>query len=173
MNEAMKVLLTRRSIRSYKPDQIKDEDLFEVVEAGKFAANGMGKQSAFFVVVQNEEDRKTISKISSKVRQNDADSFYGAPTYILVFCDPNVGTGIKDGSCAISNMLSAAHSLGLGSCWVDNIKEVFEDEEGKKLLHKWGITQPLIGVGSCILGYIDGAYPEAKPRKANFVEYVK
>ncbi len=173
MNEALKTIMTRRSIRSYKPEQIRDDELFEVIEAGKYAANGMGKQSPYFIVVQNQADRDEISKGIAKVRGNDEDAFYGAPTVILVFADPGVGTAIKDGSCAIENMLLASHSIGLGSCWVDNIKDVFDKETGQRLLKKWGVTKPLVGVGSCILGYAKGDYPQPKARKADYVEYIK
>ena len=62
-----------------------------------------------------------------------------------------------------------AQELGIGSCWINRAKEVFETEEGKALLKKWGLEGEYIGVGHCILGYEDGPCAPAKPRKANYV----
>ena len=98
-----------------------------------------------------------------------SDPFYGAPTVIIVLADKNRGTCVEDGSLVIGNMMNAAASLGVGSCWIHRAKEVFESSEGKELLKKWGIHGDYIGVGNCILGYADGELPAAKPRKENYI----
>ena len=72
----------------------------------------------------------------------------------------------------MANLLNAAHAVGLGSCWVNRAKEVFETEEGKALLKKWGVEGNWVGVGNCILGYADET-PEAKPRKEGYIVKVK
>ena len=69
--------------------------------------------------------------------------------------------------------MNAAHSIGIGSCWIHRAKEVFESEEGKSLLNKWGIVGDYIGVGNCILGYPDQELPAMKPRKENYVYYIR
>ena len=63
----------------------------------------------------------------------------------------------------------AAHSLGLGSCWIHREREMFELPEGKELLSQWGITEPLTGVGALALGYPDGDAPQPKPRKEGYI----
>ena len=73
----------------------------------------------------------------------------------------------------MGNLMLAAHAKGLGSCWIHRAKEVFESEEGKQILAELGIEGDYVGVGNCILGYVDGDYPEAKPRKENWVYWVK
>ncbi|MCH5138822.1 nitroreductase [Clostridiaceae bacterium UIB06] len=174
MNETMKSLLNRRSIRKYKQEQIRDEELNAVLEAGKYAPSGGNQQSALFIVVQKKEVIEKISKMNAAVMGKDnIDPYYGALTVILVLADKSKATPIEDGSLALGNMYNAAYSLGLGSCWIHRTKEMFESEDGKKLLKEWGVEGDYIGVGSCVLGYPDGEIPKAAPRKENFVVMIK
>ncbi len=173
MNDMINTLLHRRSIRKFKPEQIKDEELNAVLEAGKYAPSGANQQSALFIVVQNKEMREKITKLNAAVLGKDIDPYYGAPTIILVLADKTKVTPIEDASLALGNMFNAAYSLGLGSCWVHRTKQMFESEEGKALLGKWGVAGDYVGVGACILGYPDCEHPKAAPRKDNFVVLVK
>lgn len=174
MNETMETLLNRRSIRKYKSEQIKDEELNAVLEAGKYAPSGGNQQSALFIVVQNKDVIKKISKMNAAVMgKENIDPYYGAPTVILVLADKSKATPVEDASIALCNMYNAAYSLGLGSCWIHRTREMFESEEGKKLLKEWGVEGDYIGVGSCILGYPDCELPKPAPRKDNFVIMVK
>lgn len=174
MNETIKTLLNRRSIRKFKAEQISDEDLNAVLEAGKYAPSGANQQSALFVAVQNKDVIKKLSEMNAAViGRKGADPYYGAPTIILVFADKSKVTPIEDASLALGNMFNAAFSLGLGSCWVHRTKQMFESEEGKALLKEWGIEGDYIGVGSCILGYPDCEHPKAAPRKDKFAIIIK
>ena len=169
MNETIKTLLERRSIRKFKPGQIKAEELNAILDAGRYAPSGANQQSALFVVIQDKETLKKLSAMNAAVLGKDMDPYYGAPTVILVFADKSKIAPVEDASLALGNMFNAAASLGIGSCWVHRTKQMFETDEGKDLLRKWGITGDYIGVGSCILGYPDGKHPTAAPRKDNFV----
>ena len=173
MNDIINTLQNRRSIRKFKPEQIKDDELNAVLEAGKYAPSGANQQSALFIVVQNKEMREKITKLNAAVLGKDIDPYYGAPTVILVLADKTKVTPVEDASLALGNMFNAAYSLGLGSCWVHRTKQMFEGEEGKALLKKWGVEGDYIGVGSCILGYPNCEHPKAAPRKDNFVVMVK
>lgn len=174
MNETLKTLLNRRSIRKFKAEQIKDEELNAVLEAGKYAPSGANQQSALFIAVQNKDTIKKISKMNAAVMgKENIDPYYGAPTVILVLADKSKVTPIEDGSIAIGNMCNAAYSLGIGSCWIHRTKQMFETEEGKALLREWGVKGDYIGVGSCILGYPDCEQPKAAPRKENFFVIIK
>lgn len=173
MNDTIKTLLSRRSIKKYKSEQVKDEDLDAVLKAGMYAPSGGNQQSALFIVVQNKETLKKIDSMNAAVRGKDVHPYHNAPTVILVLADISNVTPIEDASLALGNMFNAAASLGLGSCWVHRTKEMFESYEGKRLLKEWGIKGNYIGVGSCILGYPDGPVPEASPRKGNYIVYIK
>ena len=92
---------------------------------------------------------------------------------LIVLADKNRGTYLYDGSLVMGNMMTAAHSLGIGSCWIHRAKETFESPEGKELLKQWGIEGNYEGIGHLILGYAKGEAPAPKPRKENYVYYVK
>lgn len=168
MKETLVDLKTRRSCRSYKEEQIKEEELNAVLEAGMYAPTGMGMQSPIMVVTQNPEIIKKLSAMNAKIMGTSNDPFYGAPTVITVLADKQRGTYKEDGSLVMGNLMNAAHAVGLGSCWIHRAKEIFESEEGKELLKEWGIEGDYEGIGHCILGYAKAEAP-AKPRKENYV----
>ena len=174
MEAALQDLKTRRSIRAYRPEQIKEEELQKILEAGTYAPTGMGKQSPRIVVVQDRETRDLLSKLNAAVMGTDSDPFYGAPTVLVVLADRERPTCVEDGSLVMGNLMNAAHAVGVGSCWIHRAREVFDSGEGRALLKKWGIEGDYVGVGHCILGYpADGAVPEAKPRKEDYIVYVR
>ncbi len=171
MNDIIKNMCERRSVRSYSQKQITKEELDIILEAGKYAPSGMNRQSTVMVVVQQGETFEILRRLNSaaKVQPGAADPFYGAPTVVVVLADKRVHTYIEDGSLVMGNLMNAAHSIGVASCWIHRARETFETEEGKALLEKWGLDSNYAGIGNCILGYADGDYPAAKPRKDNFV----
>ncbi len=168
MKETLIDLKERRTCRSYYPEQIKDEELNAVLEAGMYAPTGRGMQSPIMIVVQKPELIQKLSKMNADVMGVDTDPFYGAPTVIIVLADKSRNTYKEDGSLVMGNLLNAAHAVGLGSCWIHRAKEVFESEEGKEMLKEWGIEGDYEGIGHCILGYAKEVVP-AKPRKENYV----
>ena len=169
MKSTLEDLKTRRSCRAYKPEQITQEELDAVLEAGTWAPTGRGLQAPIMVAVQDPETVKTLSRLNAAVLGSEGDPFFGAPTVIVVLADRSVRTHVYDGSCVMTNLLNAAHAIGLGSCWIHRAREVFDSEEGKALLKKWGIEGDYEGIGNCILGYKAKEDPEPKPRKENYV----
>ena len=165
MNEIIKAMKERRSIRKYKSEQIKDTELEQILEAGLYAASGRGQQATKLVVVQDKDTIARLSKMNAAVMGADTDPFYGAPTVITVFADRERVTCVEDGSLVIGNMMLAAHSIGVDSCWIHRAKEVFDSQEGKELMEEWGVDEDYIGVVKCILGYRDCDYPAAPARK--------
>lgn len=167
--EALEVLRNRRSVRKFKPQQITDEELNAVLDAGLFAPTGGGLQSPIMVVVQDKNTIAQLTAMNAKVLGKNIDPYYGAPTIILVLADKAKPTWVEDGSCVMSNLMNAAYAVGLGSCWINREREMFESAEGKDLLKKWGIDDDFGGVGACALGYADGALRQAAPRKTNYI----
>ena len=173
MNEVIKNMEERRSVRGYKPDMIRKEDLDTIIEAGTYAATGMGMQSPIIVAVTDKATRDQLSAMNVKIMGTDTDPFYGAPVVLIVLADKARPTYLYDGSLVMGNLMNAAHSLGIGSCWIHRAKEEFESEEGKALLKKWGIEGDYEGIGHCVLGYAAAELPAAKPRKEKYVYYVE
>ena len=169
MNETIKTLTERRSVRAYKPDQVPEDVLAQILKAGEYAPSGMGMQSAVMVVVQDPETIQTLSRINASIMGSEGDPFYGAPTVIVVLADSKRGTCVEDGSLVMGNLMNAAFSLGVDSCWIHRARETFETQEGKELLKKWGLSEEYIGIGNCILGYSAQPLPQPKSRKEGFV----
>lgn len=169
MNQIVKSMISRRCVRSYKPEQITEKELEDILEAGQYAPNAMGRQPVKMVVIQDKKTIAQLSKINAGLMGVDTDPFYGAPTVIVVLADKTVSTRINDGSLVIGNLMNAAYAVGVDSCWIHRAKEEFETDEGKSLLAKWGIEDNYEGIGHCILGYHDGEYPQAAVRKSDFI----
>ncbi len=167
MNEIIKAITERRSVRKYRPDPVPKELLDEIIKAGTYSASGRGFQSAVIIAVTDKELRDRLSRLNCSIGGWDEgfDPFYGAPAVLIVLADKSRPTYLYDGSLAMGDMMLAAHSLGLGSCWIHRAKEEFEMPEGKALLDELGIKGDYEGIGHCIVGYCDGGYPTPAPRK--------
>ena len=172
-SEVLKVICERRSVRSYKSAPVPQELIEQVVKAGTYAATGMNRQSPIILAVTNREMRDKLSKMNADVMGSDKDPFYGAPVVLVVLADKSVPTYVYDGSLVMGNMMLAAHTLGLGSCWIHRAKQEFDSPEGKEILAQLGITGDYEGIGHCILGYPEGGLPAEKPRKENYVYWMK
>jgi nitroreductase len=168
-------MLTRRSVRKYKPDMPPREDIEQIVQAGLYGASGKGRQSTVLIAVTNKDLRDRLSVLNRKYGgwPEDSDPFYGAPAVVLVLAKKNSVYVLQDGSLAMGNLMLAAHALGLGSCWVNRIRETFESDEGKAILKELGVEDELTGVGGCILGYIDGEAPAAMARRPGRVYWAE
>ena len=170
MNQVIEAMLHRRSCRSYKPEQVREDALQEILLAGTYAASGMGRQSGKIVVVQDKDTIEQLRAMNAAVMGNpNSDPFYGAPTICVVLADPDVSTWQEDGSLILGNLMLAASTLGVASCWIHRAQQEFDSPEGKALLEKWGIPTRYRGVGHCILGYAAADLPAAKPRKADYI----
>lgn len=169
-NQVLEALEKRRSVKKYKPDQVDEAALEAILRAGTYAATGMNKQSPVIVAIQDKDTIETLRKMNAGVMGDlSRDPFYGAPTVVVVLADADVRTHIEDGSLVLGNMMNAAYSVGVDSCWIHRAKQEFESEEGKALLEKWGIVGNYVGIGHLILGYRDCEYPETRPRKENYI----
>lgn len=170
MNEFITTLCARKSCRSYLPTQIRNDELEQILTAGTYAATALGRQSPKILVVQEPEQIARLERMNAKVLGDaDAHPFYGAPTVCVVLAAAEAPCGVQDGSLVMGNLMAAAHSLGIGSCWINRAKEEFDSEEGRVLLREWGIEGAWIGVGHCILGYPKGELHPDVPRKADYV----
>lgn len=164
--EFLELIKTRRSCRKYKPEQITDEELQAVLEAGTYAPTSRGMQSPYIVAVQNPALREQLAAMNARVMGTTSNPYYDAPTYVLVH-------PIQDGSCVLENMMLAAHSIGLASCWIHREREMFSTPEGKALLKEWGLPDGLVGIGALALGYPDGDPGQAKPRKEGYTRVIR
>ena len=182
MNNTIKDIITRRSVKKYKDKPVEMELVEQIVTAGTYAPSGMNKQAAVILAITNKEMRDRLSRMNLDVvirngmqtSSGHSDPFYGAPVVLVVLAKKEVGTRVYDGSLVMENMMIAANSLGLGSCWIHRAKETFETEEGKQMLRDLGLEGEYEGIGNCIVGYAaDDALKPQSPRKDDYVVWVK
>jgi nitroreductase len=174
MSETLEVLKTRRSCRAYRPEPVGEETLGKILEAGTYAATGMGKQSPIIIAVRDRAVRDQLSALNARImgRPEGFDPFYGAPELLIVLADRTVPTYLYDGSLVMGNLMNAAADLGVSSCWIHRAKEEFETEEGKALLRKLGIQGDYEGIGHLALGYGASPAQAAAPRKENYIYFL-
>lgn len=172
MNEVMKNLLTRRSVRAFRPDQVRDEDLEQILQAGLYAPSAMNRQSWQFTVVQGEDSRRKLTEAMQKALNNPGYNFYQPPTLILVSNVRENSNAFADTGCAMENMFLAAHSLGLATVWINQLKDTCDLPEVRKVLDGFGIPANHIVCATVALGYAKDALPEPKER-TGVVKYVR
>jgi nitroreductase len=159
MNEVLKNIYDRRSVRSYTEESIPEEMIREIIKAGFHAPNGHNEQGLRFAVITNkvqlkkcsersralstaffekanaEKPSETFASLLKILSKPDLDIFHGAPALVLVFAAPKCLTPVEDGSLAAENMMLAAHTYGLGSCWIGFAKPLMFDPEFMKSIN--------------------------------------
>ncbi|WP_321972942.1 nitroreductase [Paratractidigestivibacter sp.] len=167
MNETIASMVNRRSCRRFSDRMPSAAEIDAVVEAGLYAASGMGRQSTIVLKVTNKELRDRISRMNAAIMGKDEglDPFYGAPAILVVLADREVPTHVYDGSLTMGNLMVAAESFGLASIWIHRAKEEFDSEEGKAILAELGVEGDYEGIGHCALGYWDAEKPEPPARR--------
>ncbi len=175
MNEVIRAMEERRSIRKFLPDMPGKEDLEQIVEAGLYAASAMGRQATVTIAVTNQDLRDRLSEANRKIGgwPEGFDPFYGAPAVLIVLAKADLPTRVYDGSLVMGNMMLAAHSLGLGSVWIHRAREEFEQDEWKALLKELGVEGEWEGIGHCVVGFMDGDLPRPADRKPGRVFWVE
>ena len=146
-----------------------------MLEAGTYAPTGMNYQDPWIVAVQNPEVIDQLVRMNKQFTQQEGNPYYDAPTIVLVFASrpEKWKNGMADGSLVLGNMMNAAHAIGLGSCWINREREMFDTEEGRELMARFGLPEGLMGVGALSLGYPAGSLRPARPRKENYYRVIK
>jgi nitroreductase len=187
MNEVLSTLLRRRSIRNYLEEQIKDDELNNILKAGQYAPSGMNGQPWHFTVVQN---KKLLNKINEfvkesilkddsmnqtmkeRVKAEDFSVFYKAPTLIIVSGKKDAFTTQYDCVLAMGNMFNAAASLGIGSCWIHSVAVTLNSKNSKELLKELSIPEGDLVICSGAFGYNAGETPLPAPRKEGTINII-
>ena len=173
MNEVLQNILTRRSIRKFKKEQIKDEELNLILEAGIYAPSGMNKQSWQFTVVQNKEKIELLAKVVRESLGRDAGyNFYGPPTLIMLSNDRDNVNGFADCACALENIFLMANSLEIGSCWINQLRTICDEKEVREVLTSFGIPANHIVWAMASIGYDDSVTKEHE-RNDGVIKFVK
>jgi len=183
LNVVLENIKSRRSIRKYLPEQINDEELEIILESAIYAPTGHNDQSWHFTVIQNKELIDEMSKECKRImvdlpiewiaRMGKAEHlhiFYDAPTVIVVSGKEDATSPIPDCSAAIQNMMLAAESIDIGSCWIGLARFFFKNQENIKRLGIPEGYKPYYGV---CLGYKCSTNNKAPKRNKDVVHYIK
>lgn len=192
-NPVLETIRARRSVRKYTGEPVPGDALEAIVEAGRWAPSGGNSQSAHFLVIKNaavlaelkalvmEEFRKmeiapdTYASLKSAILQSKRgkyDFLYGAPVLIVVANRRGYGNAMADSAAAIENMLLAAASLGIGSCWINQLRWLSDNEAVTAKLAALGIPESEVVCGAAALGISEGEPPRAVERKGNPVTVI-
>ena len=173
MNEFIKGIKDRRSVRKFKAEVPKKEELEAIIDAGLAAPSGMNRQGAIILAITDKKIRDELARDNAAVMGRDGDPFYGAPAVLVVLSNKEYPTYLYDGSLVMGNMLLAAHSLGLGAVWIHRAKETFETDKWKNFLKEKGLEGDYEGIGNCAVGYPEGELPPVKERLENRVFWIE
>lgn len=186
MNEVLNTIKERRSVRVFKDEQIKDEDLQEVLEAGLYAPSAINQQSWHFTVIQNGKAlenftqtaketflKSGVDQLKAMANNEKYKVFYNAPTAIIISGDTKAANPEADCSAATENMLLAAKALGLGTCWIGSMPYIFGDGNNEALKSELGIPEGYTPINSIAIGYAASETAKAPARKENKVNIIK
>ena len=167
MNETLKTIRNRRSVRNFTDKPVPRALVEQIVDAGIWAASGKNGQAPIVLAITNPELVARLSEMNRAIGgwKEGFDPFYGGKTVLVVLADRDAAaTYVYDGALVLGNMMLAAESLGVGSIWIHRAKEEFASDEGKAILAELGIEGNLEGIGHCVLGYA-AAQPKDVARK--------
>lgn len=195
MNEVMNTILHRRSIRRFAAKQIEESALRQILQAGLYAPSAGGRQGVIFVVCQDREINERLGKIKransnphmangdnyvSREQPSIADdpklinAFYDAPTVITLFAPKSFLFSTEDCAAAAENMMLAADSMGIGSCYIGQGWTAFADPYGQEKLREWIIPTDYYAVMQLLLGYPreGDKHPVPKPRRTGRIIWI-
>ena len=155
MNETMNTILTRRSTRKFLNKPIPDEDLQQVIQAALHAPSGMGKQTWQFTVVKNREKIQELASVIRTVLNREGYDMYQPEVLVIPSNDRESPFGREDNACAMKNIFLAAHSMGIGSVWINQLQGICDDPAVRQVLSSLGIPQGHVVYGMAALGYAD------------------
>jgi nitroreductase len=198
MNETLSIMKGRRSIKNFQPEQIKDTELEAILEAGAYAPSASNQQSWHFTVVQNERLIDQLSEAIKKIyammpisflqqignnkkahflqqigNNEKAHLFHHAPTIVVISGDKTEMNTVENCSLAAGNMMNAAKSLDVGSCWVSGLPQLIDADPDNQFIKELNLPEGYKPVCAILLGYKTGADTKAAGRKENVVNYVK
>lgn len=172
MNETLNTIANRRSIRSFESKEISKEDMELILQAGANAASAMNMQSGKIFLVTDPTIQNELRRIGASISPRKTDPFYGAPYIIMVLAKKNTPCPIQDGSLILGNMMLASRSLGIGSCWINCLKNILSTDEGKKIKEMIDKDDEYLVVAALVLGYPkDNIWPASKEKKKDYIDY--
>lgn len=193
MNRVIENIKKRRSVRKYKPGQVSEAELASILEAGQFAPSGGNCQTTHLIVIQNEDILKALKHLVEQAfskmdiydgmykslqasirasKKGGYDFTYNAPTLVLVANKIGYGNALVDSACVLENMMLAAVSLNVGSCWINQLHWLDENTEIRAYLQQLSLEEDETICGGLALGYGYDDVPAPLMRTGNRITYI-
>lgn len=172
MNEILKTIRERRSVRQFTDQPVPKDLLQQIIDAGIWAPTARNDQNWHFIVMNNEEEIKKLYTAMGKASGRENYSFYGCKAFIVCTELLSSNLGLANIGCAMQNMMLAVHSLGLGSVWINQLNDVGEDPDVRSLLLSWGMPEANRAWCGLAIGYPANT-PADKERKEGLVSWVE
>ncbi|BCN31373.1 nitroreductase family protein [Anaeromicropila herbilytica] len=174
MNQVLENIITRKSVRSFTDKTIEDDILEQIIKAGIHAPSGMNKQSFRFTIVRNKDKMSRLAKEIATELERDVNTynFYLPDVLIMVSDETENSNGLADCACALENIFLAAHSLGVGSVWINQLKLICDKPKIRAILDEFEIPASHTVWGMAALGYPKENATVTKERKA-VIHYVE
>ena len=153
MNSVMENLLTRRSVRAFEKKEIPADELDQILQAALYAPSGMGRQTWQFTVVTDREKIQKLAAVVKKELNRPGYDMYAPEVIIIPSNERDNRFGKEDNACALENIFLAAHSLGIGSVWINQLRGICDKPEIRAILREWKIPDDHVIYGLAALGY--------------------
>ena len=173
MNEVLKNIVTRRSVRKYKSEPVAKDALENILTAGLYAPSAMNTQNWMLTVVDDTQKLEELKNAMAKaLNRPDYHRFYGASVLVIVTVPADYVHGAVDSACVLENMFLAAHAENVGSVWINQLKDCCNDPDVRRILTSYGIPENHVSFGSGAFGYADCKLPADRENKGvlNFVK---
>ena len=185
LNETLQIIQQRRSVRKYKPEQIKDSELQAILQAAIYAPSAINQQKCHYTVIQNKDllDQMVViikenllnsgnEQLAKRAQMEDFNPFHHAPTLIIISGDGQHFNYLDCGAAA-QNICLAAESLNIGSCFIGFTRLLFASDQRKALSKQLGIPDGYQFIISVALGYKAEENQAAPVRKTDVFTYIK
>ena len=171
MNEIINNILTRRSVRAFADKKVAREDIEVILNTAIYAPTGMNKQTWQFTALTKKEDIEELAGLVEKLLDRPGYNFYKPNVLIITSNDRDSKWAVEDNACALENMFLAAHSLGLGTVWINQLQTIGDNEEVREFLTRIGVPENHLVYGTCALGY-PAANSTKEPVKTGVIKIV-
>ena len=171
MNSVIDNIFTRRSVRAFKEQEISEDDLRLIAECAVYAPSARNFQTWEFTVVQKKDVIERLAKAVEKELDRPGYDFYKPDALIIATNDRECKYAIDDCACALQNMFLAAHSLGIGSVWINQLRDISDKESVRSVFRELGIPDSQIAFGTAALGYSAEA-EKGKIEKRNSIRMI-
>ncbi|MEY8532126.1 nitroreductase family protein [Blautia pseudococcoides] len=172
MNAVMENILTRRSIRAFQNKEIPKNELEQIVQAGLYAPSGQNRQTWKFTVVTDRDKIRKLAEVIGRKLGRDGYDMYSPQVLVIPSNEKENRHSMEDNACALENIFLAAHSFGIGSVWINQMRDLCQESEVREILNSWDIPRSHKVFGMAALGYA-AASENKEVKKTGEVHFVE